>query len=112
MQLAPGTKPVRHWMGSKNGLGQRYFIRNCSFEPAVDPKADAKRCLKKIESAFRWNKPAIISSHRVNYIGSIHSDNRTRNLAELNLLLEGILNRWPDVEFMSSDQLLEISGDC
>ena len=51
------------------------------------------------------NKPAIISSHRINYIGSLVEENRAYNLSRLNNLLKIILEKWPDIEFMTSDQL-------
>ena len=65
-------------------------------------------CLQRINLAFRWGKPVIIGSHRVNFIGSLDESNRTRNLKLLKQLLTEIVKRWPDVEFMSSDELGEL----
>jgi hypothetical protein len=99
------------FLGSKNALGQIYLTRNCFFEPAAtgfEVPADydwLNYCLKEIEIAFRWHKPATISSHRVNYIGFLHPENRERGLKMLRLLLDGILKHWPDVEFMTSVEL-------
>jgi len=62
-------------------------------------------CLSEIEIAFRWQKPAIISSHRVNYIGSINPDNAKHGLKELNRLLLSITKKWPDIEFMTPTEL-------
>ncbi|MCJ7448029.1 MAG: hypothetical protein MUO72_10060 [Bacteroidales bacterium] len=107
-QIVPNNKNITHWMGSKNVYGQYYFIRNCSFEPTTDASSNIKKCIYEIQTAFLWKKPAIISSHRINYIGSIHRENRENNLTQLNLLLAEIIKRWPDVEFISSDRLLEI----
>lgn len=53
-------------------------------------------------------KAANISIHRVNFIGSIDSANTDRNLPEFKRLLQEIVNRWPGVEFVTSDQLGEI----
>jgi len=106
-QRIPGKKSVRHWQGTKNTYGQVYTIRNCSFEPTLMPTTDCvSECLYRIECAFRWNKPAVISSHRINYIGSINESNRTRNLNLLNSLISTILKKWPDVEFLNSEQLV------
>ena len=58
--------------------------------------------------AFCFHKPAVISSHRVNYIGALDVANRTRGLQQLRLLLSKILKTWPDVEFMSSVDLGEL----
>ena len=55
--------------------------------------------------AFACGTPAIITSHRVNFIGSLDLKNRTENLQKFSELLSEILKRWPDVEFMTSDAL-------
>jgi hypothetical protein len=101
-----GNRIIRHHTGQRNDLGQVYMVRNCKFEPTADPNKDwVNSCLKEIQTAFRWRKPAIIESHRVNYIGYINPGNRGRNLKLLGELLSAVKKRWPDVEFMSSDQL-------
>jgi len=41
----------------------------------------------------------------LNFIGAINEKNRTQNLQLLEELLSKIMKRWPDVEFMSSDEL-------
>ena len=108
-QLVPGDKHIRHWMGTKNQYGQVYIIRNASFEPSTMNYSNVVYdCLYEIQCAFRWHKPAIISAHRINFIGAIHEENRTKNLALLNKLLAEITKRWPDVEFMSSDKLIDL----
>jgi hypothetical protein len=98
-----------HYMGQRSGSGLRYLIRNCIFEPTLHPQLDSvSRCLNQIDIAFQWNKPAIISSHRLNYIGCLDESNRIKNLALLKKLLSAIQKKWPDVEFMSTDQLGEM----
>lgn len=103
----PGRYQIkRRYTGQRNKLGQFYTIRNAFFEPSSDPKRDwVSACLADIETAFRWNKPAIISTHRLNFIGSLDPGNRYRNLKMLEELLLKILRRWPDVEFVSSETL-------
>jgi hypothetical protein len=94
------------YLGQKNINNQYQLVRNAFFEPSQNQSFDwVSDCLKRIETAFRWNKPAIICSHRVNYIGYIDNDNRERNLFLLKILLNGIIEKWPDVEFLSSDKL-------
>jgi hypothetical protein len=98
-------KNIRY-LGKKNQFGQSYITRNCFFEPSSNEKKNwVDSCLKEIEIAFRWNKPAIISTHRVNYIGFIREDNRKFGLSQLNELLNQIIKRYPDVEFLTSVQL-------
>jgi hypothetical protein len=99
------TRRVIHWLGQKNNNKQRFITRNCFFEPSQGGKDWVNSCLNDIEIAFRWHKPAIISSHRVNYIGSLYPLNRDNGLKQLKQLLQTILKKWPDVEFMTSVQL-------
>ncbi len=96
----------RHYTGERNSLGQTYLVRNCSFEPSLNPQINSVTdCLKEIQISFALNKPAIICSHRVNYIGFIDESNRSKSLQSLDQLLSGILEKWPDVEFITSDAL-------
>lgn len=95
-----------HYLGQKSKSGQSFLVRNAMFEPSSGKYADpVGSCLRDIATAFKWMKPAIICSHRVNYIGSINVNNRTKNINLLKRLLTEIVKKWPDVEFMSSDQL-------
>ena len=90
----------------KNRFGQIYLTRNCFFEPSEKASFNWKdKCLKEIETAFRYKTPAIVSSHRVNYIGGLNVENRENGLRQLKQLLIQIKTHWPDVEFMSSDKL-------
>lgn len=99
-------KKAIHYTGQKNALGQYFLVRNVSFEPSENPSFDwVGSALSQIANAFLWHTPAIISTHRMNYIGYIDPENRQRNLTLLGQLLKTIKRRWPDVEFMSSDQL-------
>lgn len=103
-------KLQRHHLGETNGFKQTYLVRNCVFEPSQEPNNNqvVNTCLSQIKNAFFWKKPAIITSHRLNFIGSLVESNRTKNLIMLDQLLKYIVNEWPDVEFMTSDQLSEI----
>ena len=95
-----------HYQGQKNKLGQLYLIRNVFFEPTIFPNFFWEEdCINRIDIAFKWNKPAVISSHRLNYIGFLNPENRENNLKRLKFLLETIVRKWPDVQFLSSDEL-------
>lgn len=100
------------YSGKKNEFGQRYIVRNCVFEPFLDNRAyngnAAQNCLLNIEAAFRWHKPAMVSTHRVNFAGAIESTHRDQSLKDLRYLLTEIVKRWPDVEFVSGSQLADI----
>lgn len=98
-----------HYMGQQNKIGQRYLIRNVFFEPSMEPGKDwLSEVIQRIGIAFRLGKPAIIGSHRLNYIGNIDEENRTKNLKLLKDILQEIVAIWPDVEFKSTDQLEEV----
>ena len=101
------TKLNKYNLGDINSFGQMYLIRNAFFEPTLTNSTDnsVDNCLKDISAAFRMNKPAIICSHRINYVGFIDQNNRDQNLKSLKRLLDNILKRWPDVEFMNSVEL-------
>ncbi len=95
----------RFW-GQQNSFGQTYWRRNCTFEPSRQPDFDwVDSCIAEMNIAFRWGKPAVINSHRVNYIGGIFPENRENTMRLLTKLLQSILNKWPDAEFITSDQL-------
>ena len=84
-------------------------VRTLSFEPCSGVKSDpVGEALREIEIAFRWGKPAIISSHRVNYGGHIDPNNGKRGLGALQDLLQRIKKLWPDIRFVSVDELVEI----
>ena len=91
-------------------LGQFYTVRNCSYEPAYRQDTDecVSQCLKEIEASFRQSKPAIITSHRFNYISEINPANARNNLAGLQSLLGQIVKFYPDVEFITSPDLIRI----
>ena len=104
-------KTNTRFLGDSNPFGQVYLTRNCFFEPSSCGYSYPVNydwlnyCLKEIEIAFRWHKPATISSHRVNYIGYLHPENREKGLKALSKLLSEIIKCWPDVEFMTSVEL-------
>ncbi len=106
IQNLPYNKKVYHYLGQKNSFKQIYLTRNVLFEPASFVKNDwVASALKEIDEAFKLGSPAIICTHRVNFIGSIFEENRSKNLRLLDLLLHEIIKRWPEIEFMNSVQL-------
>ncbi|WP_206018004.1 hypothetical protein [Rhodohalobacter barkolensis] len=102
------TRTVFHIPGRQNEHGQLILTRNCVFEPSEEGKDWVSSCLSDIKIAFRMRKPAVISTHRVNYIGALEESNRKRGLKQLDELLSAIMKNWPDVEFITSDQLGDI----
>jgi hypothetical protein len=104
-------KKIR-FTGKREAEGITHLVRNAFFEPSLSPDTDAvPHCLDRIGQAFRYKKPAIIGTHRVNYIGSIVEKNREANLQQLGHLLKAIMKKWPDAEFMTTDQLGRLITD-
>lgn len=102
------TRRCFHYMGQKNKHGQYYITRNCVFEPNIGGKDWVDSCMNEIRIAFAWGKPAVISSHRVNYIGALNPGNRVNGLTQLDSLLRKIRSKWPEVEFITSSRLGEL----
>jgi hypothetical protein len=113
-QLIPKVNSSRyrtrfHFSGQKNRIGQQYLVRNAFFEPSSNLSKDwVSSCLKEINCAFFWESPAVISVHRVNFMGSLVPENRDHNLAFFKQLLGKVVRRWPEVEFLPSDQLIDL----
>ena len=98
---------VYHFLCQQSKISNiKFLVRNAVFEPSSNLEIDwIDKCLREIEIAFKWRKPAIISSHRVNFIGTLNQDLCDKNLNKLSALLKKIVLKWPDVEFISSDEL-------
>ncbi|MFN4083095.1 MAG: hypothetical protein ACK4K9_05630 [Bacteroidia bacterium] len=99
-----------NFIGKVNEHGQIILNRNAYLEPVCFGEQThitnwVDSCLKDLEIAFKWHKPAVISSHRVNYVGSIQPENREKGLQALKRFLNLALKKWPDLEFMSSYEL-------
>lgn len=82
-----------------------WFGRNAIFEPALG--YGVEHALRGISSAFAWGVPAIIATHRLNYVGGIEPSVRDNGARTLRTLLDTIVRRWPDVRFASSTELIE-----
>lgn len=99
----------RHHTGQRNALGQRFSVRNVHFEPYLDAQIDwAGQALGEIKQAFALGKPAVICSHRINFVSGMSTPHRDQNLELLDKLLTDIQRHWSDVEFISSDMLSNI----
>lgn len=98
-----------NYTGKRLSSGLINITRNVVFEPGANTfQGSLGSALKQIESAFFWNKPAIISSHRVNFCGHIDPKNRQKGLSDLKMLLQETVQRWPEVEFMAANELGEL----
>jgi len=103
------TKLINNIWGFNEKSRLTHWRRNCTFEPSRDQDYDwISRTMSEIAIAFRWGKPAVINSHRVNYIGSIFPENRDQSLQKLKRLLTEVTKKWPEVEFINTEDLAKI----
>lgn len=99
----------RFTRGRGKNTNMAFQRRNVFFEPSLKPHFDfVDQALTRISIAFKMGKPAVVGSHRVNYVGSLSAKNRDNNLVEFKKLLQSIIKKWPDVIFMSAAQLAEL----
>lgn len=106
----PQTDGTEKWqfnyLGRKKKSGLKVLVRNAMFESNISQSESAvDRCLYDIEQAFKLRQPAIISNHRACFTGRIDDNNRKKGLFELDLLFSKIVKKWPDVEFISINEL-------
>lgn len=109
--LGGGRERKVYNLKQKSRSGLWYLFRNSFFEPNQPGKDSVSSCLKDIDNAFKWKKPAIISSHRTNFIGGLDIHNRDRSLGQLKELILSAQKRWPDIEFMTSAELGKLMRD-
>lgn len=96
----------RRYTGQMNRFGQLYSVRNVQFEPFEDVRRDwVGTALRQVGQAFLFRRPAVVTTHRVNYVGGMDRDHRDQNLRLLDEFLTRIRKTWLDVQFISSDQL-------
>lgn len=102
-----GYKNIYHFTGqSSSSSNLRYLVRNAYFEPAYQGNVDwVNATLKNVQLAFRFKTPAIISMHRINFVGGLNAEVRDENIKQFKSLLVKIIKKYPDVEFMTSDKL-------
>lgn len=86
------------------------LVRNVQFEPtlAQNKFKTIDLCLNQIKWSFFFGKPAIIDTHRINYVGGLSEVNRDENLKLLKLLIENIIKNWPEVEFESTENVSKL----
>jgi hypothetical protein len=99
-----GLTMKRHSFGSISAERLVHFISNCAFEPVKRKRSVVDDTLKQIEAAFRWKKPALINTHRINYVKGRGGDQRDLGLNGLSELLNRLTAKWPDIEFMGTGE--------
>lgn len=101
-------KRKKHFTGERNQNNLIYSVRNAYFEPSINKNFNSYKIIKRAELIFSIGKPLVISCHRLNFMGSLSENNRRDNLKDFNILIKSLLKRWPEIEFISSDELFDI----
>lgn len=98
-----------YYTGKQNKYNQIYSVRNCTFDPATSSReTSVNELMQQIESLFANHRIAIICTHRINYVSGLDEKNRNHTLSLLDDFLKILIEKYPDVEFLSSEKLLSI----
>ena len=103
-----GITKKYYYFGKHSAEGIMHYISNCAFEPVADSYKGIGDTLLQIKMAFAAEKPALINTHRVNYVGGRSIIIRDNSLKELESLLQKIKTLWNDVELYSAGEFDEI----
>jgi hypothetical protein len=114
IQLSPSKQVEEHQFNRvfrrAGAQGKRVnLVRNAFFEPSTDHSFPwVKDVINRAEAVFFWNRPLVISTHRINYVSGLDICNRDKGIALLKSLIHALLERWPDIEFITSAELVSI----
>jgi len=81
--------------------GVSYLLRDIYFEPTFGHQAE--QVLAEIRQRWRLGRPALLETHRSNFLGEASA--HQHSLQELQRLLDSVLREWPQVRFMSTEEL-------
>jgi hypothetical protein len=97
-------KLAKHIAFRKRRHNVAFLIRNARFEPSFTPDA-FKKVVSDIDYCSKHHVPCIICSHRLNYVGGSSASTKEFSLKELRHLLSYILLNYPNVKFLSTDDI-------
>lgn len=99
-----------HLLGEKHN-NVMYLIRliHLEYQGGKNPQWDYKQAYEKIVSAWKHGLPAIVSTHRVNYVGGIDPSMHISGINQLNRLLTEIeKNFGTKVTYMSDFEVAQL----
>lgn len=103
---APGSASFdkKFRVGKRAGSQMGYQLRNVFFEPSLDGD-NHEQVKMRIRRAFAQRVPAVVCSHRLNFIGGLNENNRRKNIESLKTILNWVVQEFPDVQFINSEEL-------
>jgi hypothetical protein len=116
LQYQPLTRKNKDFIRKPHYLGELdrssglvYTVRNAFFEPHLASHKDwVDIALTGVKQAFENKKPAIIGSHRINFIGRLDERHRAKNIAMFRDMLQQLVKNYPNIEFIDSGRLADI----
>jgi hypothetical protein len=90
-----------HSLGQVSENGLLYLTRDIPFEPQKSKSSMVASIKRRIGWRFFVGRPAVISTHRINYVGT----NAGKHREQLDELLNYAELKFPDLLYMSSDEL-------
>lgn len=99
----------KRYSGRKGASGLYDSVRNVHFEPTIsNPDIWLKSAKLRVDIAFYLNVPAIISTHRTNYIGALNRGQGQLGLEYLSRLLDYITSTYR-VKFKKCIDLIDLA---
>ena len=96
----PANVEARFYNAETGPTQVTYLVRDDYFEPAMGHRAEDG--LAAVAAKTRLGRPALLETHRVNFLDE---QTAARSLVELDKLLSAALRRWPRLRFMASAEL-------
>ena len=90
--------------GQSGAGGMIYLVRNDYFEPALGHTAE--QAIAALAAKTRLGRPTLLETHRFNFLGPDSGQKNT--LAELEKLLQRALDMYPDLAFISTENLARV----
>jgi hypothetical protein len=100
----PAAVDATLYSGQGAGGGACYLVRDIYFEPLLGHRAAG--VLEAAATRFSLGRPALLETHRSNFIGD--EAQCRQSLGQLQELLDAALRRWPGLAFLSPDTLARL----
>ena len=102
-QSGPGITRAPHF----DDRGLLHTYRSIDFEPALQPQLDWQDCVKQAREWLSHGLPFVLSMHSINFHSTL-AGFRQKTLPMLNKLLKALVREFPNLLFVSDEQLLKI----
>lgn len=102
--LMPAARQIVN--GESGASGVRYVVRDAYFEPIRGHRAE--QVWQAVAERTALARPTLLETHRESFIAA--PEVAQQSLAELTRALEGVVQRHPDVRFLSTASLADALG--